>query len=450
MNIALYVGLFLLGLLVAVLLLIGLLDVLRGTPIRSIGRRGHESDGPKVGDPFFLEAMELLTAIRLEPGHEVEIFINGDQTYERLWGDLRSAKSSITMQMYYCNPGKMADELHRIFVERARAGVDVYFLFDSFGTSLPKEYFESLRAAGVHTIPFRPVTLRSFQKAQHRAHIRVVVIDGTVGYTGGFGIDDKWYGNGRQENQWRDSNARFTGPAVRQLQAMFVVCWAEASGELLTSDKLFPGTKRNGSEPDRIEDTTEEAKDSSSNGKGILAGVLHASPTIGSTEAERFFVLSIAAARERLYIANSYFVPHKPFRRMLCEAAKRGTDVRILTTSRQSDVKSTWYAGRARYEELMKSGVRIFEYQPAMMHAKTITVDGLWMSVGSMNADNQSISFNEESNLVVLDKGAAETMEKLFLEDLEYSEEIDPKEFAKRPITDRIAETACHLIWRIL
>lgn len=450
MNIALYVGLFLLGLVVAVLLLIGLLDVVRGTPIRSIGRRGHGSDAAKVGDPFFLEAMELLTAIRLEPGHEIEVFINGDQTYERLWGDLRSAKSSITMQMYYCNPGRMADELHRIFVERARAGVDVYFLFDWFGTSMPKEYFESLRAAGVRTIPFRPVTLRSFQKAQHRAHIRVVVIDGTVGYTGGFGIDDKWYGNGRQDNQWRDSNVRFTGPAVRQLQAMFVVCWAEASGLLLTSDRLFPPTKRNGSEPDRVDDVTEEAQDSSSRGKGILAGVLHASPTIGSTEAERFFVLSIAAARERLYIANSYFVPHKPFRRMLGEAAKRGTDVRILTTSRQSDVKSTWYAGRARYEELMKSGVRIFEYQPAMMHAKTITVDGLWMSVGSMNADNQSISFNEESNLVVLDKGAAETMEKLFLEDLEYSEEIDPKEFAKRPITDRIAEKACHLIWRIL
>nr|MDP9178468.1 hypothetical protein [Gemmatimonadota bacterium] len=171
MNIALYVGLFLLGILVAVLLLTGLLDILRGTPIRSISRPGEDPGGPKVGDPAFREAMELLTAIKLEPGHEIEMFINGDQTYERLWADLRSAKTSITMQMYYCNPGKMADELHRIFVERARAGVNVYFLFDSFGTSLKKEYFESLRSAGVHTIPFRPLTLRSFQKAQHRAHI---------------------------------------------------------------------------------------------------------------------------------------------------------------------------------------------------------------------------------------------------------------------------------------
>ena len=157
-----------------------------------------------------------------------------------------------------------------------------------------------------------------------------------------------------------------------------------------------------------------------------------------------------AAARERLYIANSYFVPGRAFRKLVCEAAARGADVRVLTASKKGDVKSTWFAGRARYEELMKSGVRIYEYQPVMMHAKTIVVDGMWMSVGSMNADNQSISFNEESNLVVLDKGAAENMEKLFLEDLEYSKEIDPEEFAKRPFYEKIAETACHAVWRIL
>jgi len=183
---------------------------------------------------------------------------------------------------------------------------------------------------------------------------------------------------------------------------------------------------------------------------GAVAAILHASPTIGSTEAERFFVMSIAAARHRLYLSNSYFVPDKAFRDMLCDAVKRGVDVRILTVSKETDVKSTWYAGRARYEELFKGGVRIFEYQPAMMHAKTIVVDGGWMTVGSMNADNRSISFNEESNLVVLDKRTAEQMEAIFLKDLEYAEEIKPEEFARRPWTQKIAEHACHLIWRVL
>lgn len=431
MQIVLYAGLILVGVLIAVLILVGVLDVVRGTPIRAVGVPGDPTGCPPIDDPFFREAIELLTHVKLAPGHHVEIFINGDQTYDRLWADMRAAKSSITMQMYYCNKGKMADELHRILEERARAGVDVYFLFDSFGTTLPGEYFETLRSAGVHTIPFRPVSIRSLQKAQHRAHIRVVVVDGVIGYTGGFGIDDKWYGNGRTQDQWRDSNVRFTGPAVRQLQATFVVCWAEACGRLLTGEKLFPKADR-------------EATD------GVVAAILHASPTIGSTEAERFFVMSIAAARHRLYIANSYFVPDTPFRQLLCDAAKRGVDVRVLTTSKETDVKSTWYAGRARYEELFKGGVRIFEYQPAMMHAKTIVVDGGWMSVGSMNADNRSMSFNEESNLVVLDKGAAEDMERIFREDLEYAEEIKPEEFAKRRWTAKVAERACHLVWRVL
>jgi cardiolipin synthase len=125
-------------------------------------------------------------------------------------------------------------------------------------------------------------------------------------------------------------------------------------------------------------------------------------------------------------------------------------DVRILTVSKQTDVKSTWYAGRARYENMLKSGVRIFEYQPVMMHAKTITVDGLWSSCGSMNADNRSMSFNEESNLVVLDEGIAARMEKMFLADLEYSDEIILDEFRTRGTKERLFEHACHLVWRVL
>jgi cardiolipin synthase len=160
--------------------------------------------------------------------------------------------------------------------------------------------------------------------------------------------------------------------------------------------------------------------------------------------------MSIASARERLFISNSYFVPDRAFRSLLCDAARRGVDVRVLTTSKETDVKSTWYAGRARYDELFKGGVRIYEYLPAMMHAKTIVVDGTWMSVGSMNADNRSMSFNEESNLVVLDSGAGRQMEKLFFEDLEYAEEIIPEEFAKRSVFAKIAELACHLVWRVL
>lgn len=434
MQILTYAALILSGVILAVALLIGLLDVVRGTPVTSVGAPGEDTCCPAIADPAFREHVELLTHVDLDPGHEVELFINGDETYPRLWEDLRTAKTSITMQLYYCNKGRMADTLLEILVERARAGVDIYFLHDAFGTTLPDEYFEAMRAAGVKVRPFRPISLRSLQKAQHRAHIRVIVVDGIVGYTGGFGIDDKWYGTGRTEGQWRDTNVRFTGPAVRQLQATFIVCWAEASGNLLTGERLLPGSTR--PTPD--------------DGNVVAAGLLHASPTVGSTSAERFFALSAAAARDRFYLSNSYFVPARGFRTFLIDAAKRGVDVRILTVSKKTDVKSTWYAGRARYELLLRGGVRIFEYQPAMMHAKTLVVDGTWSSVGSMNADNRSMSFNEESNLMMLDPTIGQKMEKIFIDDLGYSEEILLETFMQRGWRAKVAESACYLVRRLL
>jgi cardiolipin synthase len=433
MNILVYAGFTLLGVTLVVLLLIGVLDVVRGTPVRRVIADENGGDSVAAGHPFFREAMELLTRTRLRPAHDVEIFMNGDETYSRLFADLRAAKSSITMQLYYCNKGRMADTIREILVERAKAGVETYFLYDSFGTSLKGDFFDPLKAAGVHLGRFRPFSLRSMQKTQHRAHIRVVVIDGTIGYTGGFGIDDKWYGDGRSPDHWRDTNVRFVGPAVRQLQATFTVCWAETTGHLLTGPLLFPETK--GAEDDEAP---------------VLAGLLHASPTIGSTSAERLFLLMITGARKRLYLSNSYFVPDGSIRNLLCAAAKRGVDVRVLTVSKNTDVKSTWYAGRARYEGMLSAGVRIYEYQPVMMHAKTIAVDGLWSSVGSMNADNRSMSFNDESNLVILNDDVATRMEKLFIDDLEYSEEIDLAEFRKRGMRDRLYERACHLVWRVL
>jgi len=433
MHILVYVGFTLLGITLTMLLLIGVLDVVRGTPVNRVLADETGGDSVAVRDPFFREAMELLTRTRLRPAHDVEIFMNGDETYSRLFAELRAAKSSITMQLYYCNKGRMADTLREILIDRAKAGVEVYFLYDSFGTTLKGDFFDPLKAAGVRLGRFRPFSFLSMQKAQHRAHIRVVVIDGTIGYTGGFGLDDKWYGDGRSKDQWRDTNVRFVGPAVRQLQATFTVCWAETTGHLLTGPLLFP--------------KAEDAEDAQA---PVLAGLLHASPTIGSTSAERLFVLLITGARKRLEISNSYFVPDAAIRDLLCAAAKRGVAVRILTVSKNTDVKSTWYAGRARYEDMLSAGVRIYEYQPVMMHAKTIAVDDLWSSVGSMNADNRSMSFNDESNLVIFDEGVATRIEKLFSDDLKYSKEIDLAEFRKRGVRERLMEHACHLVWRVL
>jgi len=421
------------GLLVGALGLIGFLSAVRGTPVNKVLPFGREL--PSVDDPAFRTTMELVSHTSMCEGHEAEVFWNGDQTYPRMWADLRGAKASITLQLYYCEPGRMADELKAILTERARAGVRVLFLYDAFGTSFKKEYLDALRAGGVRPEPFRPVALNALQKVQHRAHIRVVCIDDAIGWTGGFGISDKWFGNGRSKDQWRDSNVRFTGTAVNQLQAAFAACWAESTGELLIMPVQLPANEG-----------TAEGRHRGS----VIAGLLHASPSVGSTEAERFFTYSIASARKKLYITNSYFVPDREIRAMIADAARRGVDTRILTVSSETDVKSTWYAGRARYEELLGAGVRIYEYQPVMMHAKTLVVDGRWAALGSMNADNRSLSLNEETVLMMLDEGVAGTLEQQFHDDLGFAKEIKLDEFRKRGRIDRIKETACYSVWRVL
>jgi len=425
------VGKTVLAVCVIALALIGILTVTRGTPVGAVVTLSRK-DPPGVSDSLFERVFELFTGTHIFPGNVVEQSLNGDGTYPKLWADLRSAQHSITVQMYYSLPGTVADTMAAVLKERARAHVRVLFLIDAFGSQhLSRHYLESLRDAGVEVAKLRSLRWYSVHDASDRSHVRVVVIDGRVGYTGGFGLADYWLGNGHAEDQWRESNVRFRGPAVMQLQAAFAAAWAEATGELLTGALFFPKT---GFQP---VGTTH-------------AGVLFASPTTGSTPAERFLALTISGAQKTLYITNSYFVPDDDFRRMLEEAVQRGVDVRVLTVSDKTDVKTTWYAGRYRYEEMLLRGVRIFEYQPTMLHSKTIIADGIWGTIGSMNFDNRSMAFNNESNVVVLDRTFGAQMDSVFLDDLRYSKEIKIDEFRHRSRWSKLLESGATLLSRLL
>jgi cardiolipin synthase A/B len=439
----------LLGLIVLLFALVGFLFVTRGTPVRHV-RSQSDADGPPAAEePAFCRTVELLTKTPLLPGHTVEVMTCGDDLYPQLWRELRSARRSITLQLYYCQPGRMADEFAEIITERARAGVPVLFLRDAFGSApLPAEYFERLEKAGVRVAAFRPTRWYELHKVPQRSHIRVVVVDGHVGYTGGFGLDDKWYGDGRHEGQWRDSTVRFTGPAVRHLQATFAAGWAEATGDLLTGDHFFALEEEAAGDPLAL---PAEGEGTAASPRGSAeAGLLHASPTLGSTTAERFMALTIAAARRTLWISNAYFVPDTDFREMLVRAARRGVDVRVLTPDRNSDVRSTYFAGRKNLRELLAGGVRVFEYCPSMMHAKSVVVDGIWSSVGTMNFDNRSMAFNDETMLMVHDRALARRMQDVFERDLEVATEMTLEKFDRRPRTDRILEHASAALSRIL
>src|SRR3954454_11639311 len=420
-------------LLVVVLALVGVLSLTRGTPVKAVVAIGDHEGPPAVNDSLFTRSMELFTGLHLTSGNAAQLALNGDGLYPQLWRDLRAAKHTITVQMYYSQPGAVADTMAAILKERARAGVRVLFVLDAFGSqNLNQEWPDSLRAAGVEIGLLRQLHWYSLHNASDRSHVRVVVVDGKVGYTGGFGLADYWLGDGRHKDQWRDSNARFEGPAVMALQAAFAAAWAECSGELIAGDIYFPPAAF------RPDDG------------GVEAGVFFASPTTGSTPAERFVALSIASARKTLYVSNSYFVPDDDFRKLLTLARRRGVDVRILTVSKETDVKTTWWAGRSRYEELLGAGIRIYEYQPSMMHAKTFIVDGKWGSIGSMNFDNRSLAFNNESNFVFLDTTLGAQMDSTFMDDLTRSQEITLPEFQQRPWWHHVIESGASLLSRLL
>lgn len=214
---------------------------------------------------------------------------------------------------------------------------------------------------------------------------------------------------------------------MRQLEAAFATAWTEATGVLFTA---------------RLTIRSHDA--------GVTAGLLYTAPTLGSTPAERFVALSIAGARQTLYITNPYFVPDTNFITMLAAAARRGVDVRILTAGPRTDTSFVRMAGRGTYGPLLDAGVRIYEWQPTTLHAKTFVIDGEWSAIGSMNFDNRSMALNDESTLMVLDRGLGARMNRLFLDDLEHATEIAAREFRRRPWRNRLLERSANLLTRLL
>ena len=408
---------------------IGVLHLTRGTAVRHV--RGVAADGAAIGvtEPQFPLVVSMLTGASLAPGNRVDVMLNGDGTFPRLSEDLKSARQAITLQLYYGNAGRMARALGAILRERAAAGVRVFVLFDAFGSAgIPAEELEALRAAGVQVEPFRPIRLSTLHLAQNRSHVRGVIIDGRVGWTGGFGLDDKWSGDGHTHESWRETNVRFEGPAVRQLQAAFAAAWTEATGVLFTGRATL-APHENGA---------------------AAAGLLYTAPTLGSTPAERFFAVSIAAARKTLYITNAYFAPDRAFVEQLASAARRGVDVRILTAGARTDVNIVRLAGRASYDALLAAGVRVYEWQPTTLHAKTFVIDGEWSTIGSMNFDNRSMALNDEATLMVLDRAVGADMQRIFLDDLRSAQEITAALLQQRSWFQRLVERGAHLITRLL
>jgi cardiolipin synthase len=343
----------------------------------------------------FSAALEQTVGAPLRPGHKVALLPNG-KVFDALTDAIRGAKQSVNIEMYIWSHGKASTSVISALRERKK-GVACRVLLDAEGSiSRGEAVDKDLRDVECSMLLFRKATA-----IFARNHRKVAVIDGRIGITGGFGVDDKWLGNGQDEDHWRDTNVRVEGTAVSDMQEAFAEDWQEAGGGLLPPED-FPEQPKDGPVPAAFVRST-------------------ASPVV--TRAERLTQLAIDATHERLFIENAYFVPGKPVLELLKRRAKEGVEVRILVPGRQSDSKMSFVYQQREYGDLLRSGTRVWEFQPTMMHAKTMVVDQSLVVIGSVNLDPLSLNKLEEGALVAEDPALAEQLVRLFEDDVARSKE---------------------------
>jgi cardiolipin synthase len=325
----------------------------------------------------------------------------------------------------------MSDQVLEHLDGKLKQGVEIRIMIDAFGSSTnkPNKQFDIFKGLGGKIAIFHSFTIAPWDlaKNQTRNHRRSIVIDGNIGYTGGMTISDPWLGNARDPKEYRDVMFRTTGPMARDLQGIFSELWASMTGEILVGNIFYPQAS--------------SARETYSPQKSVLTYIpLANTPSPDSLTLQRFVLLSLLGAQQKIYITTPYFLPDQSFRDALIEKAKDGVDVRVLVPNILNDSRSIYYASHYSYAELLDAGVKIYEYQPTFIHSKTIVIDGDWSIIGSANMDNRSRKINEEDIFGVSDKVLGVTLENNFIQDLGRAKQIDPTEWNKRSIWQRIRE----------
>ena len=352
-------------------------------------------------EPSFFPTLEAFASAPITARNSVDLLLNGEEIFPSLVDAIHAARTSITYAQYYFEDGPVARDLVDALAERCRAGVGASILLDAFGAlSMPTEYIDQLKASGCHVVMFRPLSPLRWNRANHRNHRRILVVDGRVGFTGGSGVSRKWMGNGRVEDHWRDTDVRVRGPIVEYLQGAFAENWLEATGIVLGGESYFP----------RPVPPAGEA----------YAQVVRSSPAGGSFAMYTTFLLAISSARRAILITNPYFVPDGAMEDALMAAVRRGVRVAVLVPG-AIDHNLVRQASRGKFGKMLKAGVEIYEYRAALLHSKTMLVDGVWSTIGSTNLDNRSFALNDELNLVIYDAATGRRLEKVFADDLAHS-----------------------------
>jgi cardiolipin synthase len=341
---------------------------------------------------------------------------------------IRGARRTIDFETYIYWNGKIGREFAEALAERARAGVAVHVILDWQGSQkMDLASRRILDEAGVEIEKYNPLAWYkpdfwySPARINNRTHRKLLIVDGKIGFTGGVGIADEWDGNAQDPKHWRDNHYRIEGPVVAELQSAFMDNWLRTKGSVLHGNNYFPPLPNEG---------PYKAQTFKSSAKG------------GSENARLMFLMSIAAASKTIRMANAYFVPDKIAVDTLLDAARRGVKIEIIVPGPHIDQQWVRNASRDKWPDLVKAGIRIYEYQPTMFHCKYLIVDNVWVSVGSSNFDARSFRLNAEANLNVLDSSFAAEQTRVFDQDKARSKEITLASLKREPIWDKILNKA--------
>ncbi len=378
---------------------------------------------------------EAATGVPLIAGNKLTLLFDGPQTMAAMMAAVSAAKDSINLETYIFDQDPLGLKFADLLIDKQRQGVAVSIMYDSVGTlSTPQAFFERMRAAGITLIAFNPVnpTARPGSwEVNQRNHRKLLVVDGKLAFTGGVNISASYANSSLFRSKakapgkvgWRDTHIMIEGPAVAALQWTFLDGWAhQEAGEMPERD-YFPQLANAGDKIVRVL-ASEPGRDHPI----YLA-----------------YALALREAKKSIHLTAAYFVPDPQIVAELCAAARRGVDVKIILPG-VSDSGLVFYAGHAHYTELLDAGVKIYQLQVAVLHAKTAVVDGNWSTVGSTNIDMRSFAHNSELNLVVLGDPFGRDMENAFTEDLRGSHEITAQAWAHRPLADRMREWAAAIV----
>jgi cardiolipin synthase len=379
-----------------------------------------------VEDPEFLHVMGVLLGPPVVSGNRYQVLVNGDRIFPSMLQAIRGAKQTIDFETYIYWSGAIGKEFADALAERARAGVRVHVLLDWVGSQKMEDaLLDELKSAGVEIQKYHPPHWSQLGRLNNRTHRKLLVVDGTIGFTGGVGVAEQWTGDAQDPEHWRDTHFRVEGPVVAQMQGVFMDNWIKTAGAVLHSAEYFPPIAPLAGGP---------------------AQVFSSSPSGGSASMELMYLLAITSANRTIRLSSSYFVPNEMAVKSMVAAMKRGVKLQIIVPGKHIDTETVRSASKARWGDLLAAGAEIYEYQPTMYHCKVMIVDEYLVSTGSTNFDDRSFRLNDEANLNLYDAAFAAEQVRIFAADLARSRRITLAEWQQRPLKDKLLEKLASLL----